>query len=50
MKGRVGIGILGHFKQRLEQVDNDLLEVLDTVVDPVDVKEAGHLDQPADIV
>lgn len=34
---RVGLGIHGHFEQRVEQVVEELLEVLKELVDAVDI-------------
>lgn len=37
MQFRVGLGIHGHFEQRVEQVVEELLEVLKELVDAVDI-------------
>ena len=50
VEGGMRVRILGDLEERLEDVDEDLLEVLDAVVDPVDVEESGNLDQPPDVV
>ena len=46
VKVRVGAGVNGGLEQRLEQTLDDVLEVVNAVVNPVDVVQAGNLDQP----
>src|ERR1700744_2905448 len=46
---RMARGILGDLKQRLEEVDHDLLKVFHQSTGLVDVKEPRNLDQPPDV-
>ena len=44
------VWIIGDLEERLEEVEENLLKVLDAVVGPVDIVEPGHLDQPTNVV
>ena len=46
---RMGAGVDGDLEQRLEETLDDVLEVINTVVDPVDVVQARNLDQPPEM-
>lgn len=42
--------VFGNFKQRLEEIDDDLFKIVHQAGRLVDVEEARHLDQPSDVV